>query len=93
MTLSPQQRKLYDFMLNAGIEVDIAIITLHFKLDVRPRMPDRIRTNKHKTYTGREMQQMVGSAASRTNRKIKEFGHAIVPGDLKHTYRLTTIKS
>lgn len=85
MTLSPQQQRLYNFMLATGVDVDVAIAALHIELDVQSKLP---------TYriAARQMQQMVGSAASRTNRKIKEFGHVIVPGDLKHTYRLTAIK-
>lgn len=82
--LSPQQDKLYKYMMAAGVNVDVAIVTLHYVLDVKTQKPRR----KH---SGREMQQQVGSAASRVNKKIRAQGFIITPGDLKHTYRLTTI--
>lgn len=80
--LTSQQERLYKFMFTTGVDIDIPIVTLHFKLEVQ---------GKRDKYTAREMQQQVGSAASRVNRKIKALGFEIKPGELKHTYRLKAI--
>lgn len=82
VSLSAQQSKLYEYLRGTGVDIDVAIVTLHFTLAAKTkkyRISDRMR------------QQIVGSTVSRTNKKIKEMGYVIVPGNLKHTYRLTAI--
>jgi hypothetical protein len=84
VSLSAQQTKLYACLKSRGFNKDVPIVTLFEALGVQ--------SQQQREYTEREMQQQVGSAASRTNKKIEELGYVIVPGDLKQTYRLTKIK-
>lgn len=85
--LSAAQTKLYGYFKEAGLDVDLAIVTLFEQMDVKPWSTKR----KPSALSVREKQQHVGSAVYRINKKLTGYGFVIVPGELKKTYRLTTV--
>jgi hypothetical protein len=75
---SPTENKVMRIMICAGCDVDVNIDEI-FE-DLYPNVAPM---------AAKTRQQYVGSFVSRLNGKM--FGHRIVPGDLKRTYRLIKV--
>lgn len=79
MTLSKQQKRIYDNLRAAGLGVNVSITTIYFVMRVKGTVE----------VTTRRKQQAVGSIISRLNKQLRPEGYEIVPGELKRTYKLT----
>lgn len=81
MTLTEQQARVYKLLLGAGLDVDVFIASIFAEMKSVSKVNPTLRDKQHH----------VGAMASRLNKKIEREGHKIVPGQLKHTYRLTAL--
>jgi hypothetical protein len=77
--LSDLQTRVTNKLHGAG---DVKINVL-FRL-IKRRWPEPHESNRHQ-------QQVIGATITRTNRKLRERGLRIAPGERRGTYRLTKI--
>lgn len=75
--LPPRQRAIFERLRGAG---DVSVCDLFDAIEG----PDRYRSN-------RQQQRWLGSYLTRLNRRLRDHGLVVQPGDLKRTYRLNVV--